>query len=221
MKIISISKFLSKRLRQTIRLAFTGIIVFCLCVLLIGFYNFSSQAKKQADLNNLPKADAIVVLTGEEVRIRSAVKLLKSQYGKRLLISGVSKKVTDRTVIETYAAQSVERYCCIDLDRLSLDTMGNAKHTAEWVYLHNFEEVIVVTSSYHMLRSLELLRQEMPSVQLIPAQVIPSDLKGKSTLAMMASPKVIIEYGKLLVTKARLEPLAKYVWTSLDLRTNS
>ena len=106
------------------------------------------------------------------------------------------------------------------MDRLALDTKGNAEHTAQWAELHGFKRVIVVTSSYHMPRSLEHLRHQMPAVDLIPAQVIPSDLKGKSTLSMMATPKVIIEYGKFLLTRANLEPVVKYMWTSLDFRSN-
>lgn len=215
------SKYPVKKLKQSIRIAFTGALVFCFTAFFLSFYQFASQASKEANLRTLPKADAIVVLTGEGGRISSAVKLLNARNGKRLLISGVSQKVSDKTVYETFAAQNAERYCCIDLDRLALDTKGNAKYTADWVSLHNFKQVIVVTSSYHMPRSLEHMRKKMPNVDIIPAQIIPADLKGKSTLAMMTAPKVIIEYGKFLLTRTNLEPMMKYMMTSLNFKTNS
>jgi uncharacterized SAM-binding protein YcdF (DUF218 family) len=205
-----------KKLRSSLQILTTSSFVFVICLLVLGFYSFSTKATQEADLRSLPRADGIVVLTGEESRIHYAIKLLQARHGKRLLISGVSTKVSDRTVLNTYALDNPERYCCIDMDRLSLDTKGNAKHTAEWISLHDFKRVIVVTSSYHMPRSLEHLRKQMPSVEFIPAQMMPSDLKGNSNFAMMASSKVLIEYGKYLVTKLHLEPVLKYVRASLD-----
>jgi len=202
------------------KMIFACAVVFAITVFATSFYQFAEKATWQANLDALPKADAIVVLTGEDSRIYSAVELLKAQNGKRLLISGVSTAVSDKTVYETYASKNAERYCCIDLDRLSLDTKGNAKQTAHWAALHDFRRLIVVTSSYHMPRSLEHLRKEMPAIDLIPAQIVPADLKGKSALAMMTNPKVLIEYGKLLLTRIHLDPIAKYMWTSIDFRSN-
>ncbi len=209
-----------KQIKQAAKISFAGTIVFCISLFSAGFYQFAMQASKEANLLSLPKADAIVVLTGEESRIHSAIDLLEARYGKRLLISGVSNNVSDKAVLRAYAPETANAYCCIDMDRLALDTKGNAKNTAEWAELHGFKRVIVVTSSYHMPRSLEHLRHKMPAVDLIPAQVIPADLKGKSPLSMMVTPKVIIEYGKFLLTRAHLEPVVKYMWTSLDFHTN-
>ena len=213
-----LSKYFTKRLRQYVRIVFTSALVFGFTTLFVSFYQFASHASKEANLQTLPKADAIVVLTGEGGRIPSAVELLKARNGKRLLISGVSTDVSDKMVYKTFASQSSERYCCIDLDRLALDTKGNAKHTANWVSLHGFKQVIVVTSSYHMPRSLEHMRNKMPAVDIIPAQIIPTDLRGKSTLAMMTSPKIIIEYSKFLLTKTKLEPVIRYMFASLDFK---
>lgn len=217
----SFNFFALKQLKQAAKISLAGLVVFCISLFGAGFYQFAFHASKEASLLSLPKADAIVVLTGEEIRIHSAIELLQARYGKRLLISGVSNDVSDKAVLNAYAPKTASADCCIDLDRLALDTKGNAEYTAQWAELHGFKRVIVVTSSYHMPRSLEHLRHEMPSVDIIPAQVVPADLRGKSTLSMMATPKVIIEYGKFLLTRAHLEPVVKYMWTSLDLRTNS
>lgn len=208
------------RAKQIARLSVMSAAVFCLSFLCISLYQFALISAKEARLDTLPKADAIVVLTGEDKRIHSAVELLKQAHGKRLLISGVSEEVSDKAIIKAYAPDNTTANCCIDLDRLSLDTEGNAEHTAEWADQHGFNRLIVVTSSYHMPRSLDHLRRQMPLAELIPAQVIPQDLKGKNTLSMMFSPKIMIEYGKLLLTRLKLEPVAKYMWTSLDSSVN-
>ena len=210
--------------RSYMKLAKTGfacVLVFCMSLFGVGLYQFASIAAKEATLKSLPTADAIVVLTGEDSRIHSAMELLQARNGKRLLISGVSNDVSDNAVLKAYAPQTANAYCCIDLDRLALDTKGNAEHTADWAKHHGFKRMIVVTSSYHMPRSLAHLRKTMPNVELIPAQIIPSDLQGKSTLSMMASPKVIIEYGKYLLTRTKLEPVIKYMWTSLETTAKS
>lgn len=220
MKAIKDHYGLTQQLKISGKILLLGLMTFAITVFLTGFYHFAANANKEVNLKALPKADAIVVLTGENSRIYSAMELLEARNGKRLLISGVSKEVSDKTVYEAYAPASAERYCCIDLDRRSLDTKGNAKQTAQWASLHGFKELIVVTSSYHMPRSLEHLRKEMPHLKLIPAQIIPSDLKNKSVFAMMTNPKVFIEYGKLLLTHINLDPVAKYVWTSFHFRNN-
>ena len=211
-----------KNIKQASKLLVACVAVFCISLLSAGLYQFAAHASKEASLNALPAADAIVVLTGEENRIHSAVELLKAKNGKRLLISGVSNTVSDNTILKTYAPKTANAFCCIDLDRMALDTKGNAVHAANWVNQHGFKKIIIVTSSYHMPRSLDHLQRTMPrSVELIPAQIIPTDMRGKSALSMMLNPKVIVEYAKFLLTRAHLDPVAKYMWTSLDFNTNS
>lgn len=213
--------FKLKNIKQAARLFVACTAVFGISLFSAGLYQFAHHASKEVSLNTVPKADAIVVLTGEENRIHSAVELLKAKNGKRLLISGVSNSVSDNTILKTYAPKTANAFCCIDLDRMSLDTKGNAIHSANWAKLHGFKKVIIVTSSYHMPRSLDHLKRTMPGVELIPAHITPKEMQGKSTLSIMANPKVIVEYTKFLVTRIHLDPVAKYMWTSLDLRTNS
>jgi uncharacterized SAM-binding protein YcdF (DUF218 family) len=221
MKTAKARQFKLRKIKQATKLLVACVAVFCISLFSAGLYQFAAHASKEASLNTLPMADAIVVLTGEEDRIHSAVELLKAKNGKRLLISGVSNSVSDDTILKTYAPKTTNAFCCIDLDRMALDTQGNAVHTADWAKKHGFKKVIIVTSSYHMPRSLDHLQRTMRGIELIPAQIISKDMQGKSALSIMINPKVIVEYAKFLVTRAHLDPVAKYMWTSLDLRTNS
>jgi uncharacterized SAM-binding protein YcdF (DUF218 family) len=63
----------------------------------------------------------------------------------------------------------------VDLGRAALDTRGNAAETSEWVARHGFSSLIVVTSSYHMPRTLIEYARAMPHVQLIPHAVLSSN----------------------------------------------
>ena len=104
-------------------------------------------------------AEAVVVLTGGANRISAGLKLLRENHGRRLLISGVSATTT-RSDLGRILNDNIMMFgCCIDLDREARDTRGNAVQTAEWVRLHRFQKILLVTSSYHMPRSLMLLQE--------------------------------------------------------------
>jgi uncharacterized SAM-binding protein YcdF (DUF218 family) len=120
------------------------------------------------------QADGIVALTGDEDRIPVAVRLLAEGKGRRMLISGVNKSTRAPELINLNAADSYEARlfrCCVDLDKRALNTEANAFETTAWVRSQGFRSLIVVTSTYHMPRTLIELRQAMPDVELIPYPV--------------------------------------------------
>ena len=118
-------------------------------------------------------ADGIVALTGGKARIGEAVKLLSFGRGKRMLITGVNPKTTSEQ-LELLLPQGRELFkCCIDLGRRAEDTTGNAVETRDWVDLHQFKSLIVVTSSYHMPRTLVELARFIPDAEIVPHAVVP------------------------------------------------
>ncbi|MFP3920387.1 MAG: YdcF family protein [Dichotomicrobium sp.] len=123
------------------------------------------------------KADAIVVLTGGESRVTEAVRLLASERGRRLLISGVHPKTTGAMLRRVNPEARRLFDCCIDLDRNARDTIENADGTRRWLAQRRFRSVIVVTSSYHMPRGLVELRRALPELKLIPYPVVPAKLR--------------------------------------------
>jgi uncharacterized SAM-binding protein YcdF (DUF218 family) len=140
-----------------------------------GFVRFSNSvaALTTADA---PTADAIVVLTGGADRIAEAMTLLVDGRAERLLVSGVHAGTPIEAITEPLGVDAELVACCIDFDRDALDTRGNADATAAWVAEFGFDSLIVVTSAYHMPRSLAELERLMPEVTLIPSAVpLPSD----------------------------------------------
>jgi len=120
-------------------------------------------------------ADGIVVLTGGRQRIAAAVDLLKGGKGRRLLISGVNP-VTDRAdLLAASGADPALFACCVDIDRAALDTIGNAEETAKWLNDHDYGSAIVVTSNYHIPRSLLEMHRTVEGVRLIPYPVVNTD----------------------------------------------
>lgn len=150
-------------------------------------------------------ADAIVALTGGKARIGEAVRLLSEKRAKRLLISGVNPSTTKEHLRRLVSEGNDLFKCCIDLGRRAEDTTGNAEETRKWVEQHGFKSVIVVTSSYHMPRTLAELKRVMPGIVILPHTVEPLSFRSddwwrdKEVLRLMMS-----EYVKYLPALARL-----------------
>ncbi|MDQ0475152.1 YdcF family protein [Labrys wisconsinensis] len=166
------SRFLRGKLARRI----AGLVCFCFIAaaawVVVDFARFVSTLE---DHEHRPagSADGIVVLTGGADRIADAVDLLAEGRGKRLLITGVNP-ATSKTAISATAPRTSDLLaCCIDLDRNALNTVGNALEAARWVREKHFHSIIVVTSSYHMPRSLMELRRVLPDTDLIAYPVVP------------------------------------------------
>ncbi|MEH6411125.1 MAG: YdcF family protein [Hyphomonas sp.] len=147
-----------------------------LVFLLLGVvaFDFLMFARRAAD--SVPatarQADAIVALTGGSgLRIAAGVGLVTAGHGERLLISGVNPDVGIDELV-TLAGGAPETYaCCVDIGYRAETTIGNAEETAAWAYEHGFSQLIIVTSDYHMPRSLILLQRAMPDIELQPYPV--------------------------------------------------
>lgn len=175
------------------------------CILFAaGFVVFASMISPDHAPDG-KNADGIVALTGGKARIGEAVKLLSVGRGKRMLITGVNPKTTSEQ-LELLLPQGRELFkCCIDLGRQAEDTTGNAIETRDWVNLHQFKSLIVVTSSYHMPRTLVELARFIPDAEIVPHAVVPRSFQtsdwwsDRDVLRLLFS-----EYVKFLPALARL-----------------
>jgi uncharacterized SAM-binding protein YcdF (DUF218 family) len=181
------------------------LILLAVAGLVAGFVVFATRvvdASPPAD----PHAEGIVVLTGGSARIEGALHLLADGRAKRLLISGVNPAVRPAELADTLdPALSAAFACCVDLGRDARDTIGNATETRDWVARHGYASLIVVTSDYHMPRSLAELRDALPGVKLIPYPVVSPDLHLENWWRDPAPFTFLTrEYGKYLLTAVRL-----------------
>ena len=146
------------------------------------------------------KADAIVALTGEGGRLAPAVLLLEHGGGKRLLITGVNKATTKRGLKTLLQDAGAAFDCCADLGFTATDTRGNAEEAANWAREHDYRSLIVVTTSYHMPRSLAEFAAQMPEVKLVPFPV-PEE---RNPTAWQTFRRLHGEYVKFLASLARI-----------------
>lgn len=138
--------------------------------LFAGFLHFVSQVPSGEQVTPA-RGDGIVALTGGAERLSDALLLLASGRGQRLLISGVHPETTERELARAQPDYLAFARCCVDLGRRALNTAGNAVETRRWAESHGFHSLVVVTSGYHMPRTLMELAREMPGVELFPYAV--------------------------------------------------
>ena len=156
------------RLKPIVSLAFI-----LLCLWMGGFLTFMSAVEDRPP--TLPhNIGGIVVLTGTPARLTAGFDLLKENEGARLLVSGVNSKVTRETLRQATGQSSELMGCCVDLGRLARNTEGNAYETSLWAKSNNYDSLAIVTSAYHMPRSLVELKRQMPGIKLI-AHPVASD----------------------------------------------
>lgn len=175
---------------------------------LAGFVGFLRLVPSGGDHLN-EKADGIVALTGGAERLSDALRLLAAGGGKRLLISGVHPATTENELARAQPDYAPWARCCVDLGRRALNTAGNAVETKRWVERHQFRSLIVVTSGYHMPRTMMELAREMPDVALIPHPVVTDRLRGEPWWRDWATAKLMggeyVKYVAALV-RVRLAP---------------
>ena len=167
---------------------------------LIGFvvFVFYVLSFQQPHLND---TQAIVAWTGGEYRIQTAFKLLEQKPNTRLLISGMNKSVSPTLFLSDIPS---EQHAKIDLGYQATTTEGNAIETAEWVYKNNIHSVTLVTSFYHMPRSLLEFKHALPRTDVYPYAIWPKDFQESvKWIHTRSAFQLFIEYHKYLFVKLR------------------
>lgn len=160
------------------------------------------------------RAQAIVVLTGGELRLVAAAKLLADGRGARLLISGVNPQTPPESLQRISGLPHRLFVCCVDIDN-AVTTADNAEQTRAWAEAKGFKRLIVVTASYHMPRSLAELQRRMPGVVLLPHPVVPHSLRPERWWTDPYTARVLLwEYVKFLPSAARYGIARLLPWNS-------
>jgi len=169
-----------------------------------GFGVFATHVSELTTPRNVPRADAIIVLTGGQARVDAALALLKAGKGKRLLISGVNPSTDRKALQEVTGADRRLFTCCVDFDYAALDTIGNAEESAKWVRSHEYSSVILVTNNYHMPRSMLEVGRLLEGADLKPYPVVNTRIADGGWLTKPEALRVIFtEYTKYLAAIGR------------------
>ena len=119
----------------------------------LGFVLFTRYINS-FDIDTNTKTDAIIVLTGGRNRISEGIRLLNENLADKLFISGVPENISIGQ-IEKQAKIKADDENKIELGRKAKNTIENAIETEEWIKKNNIKSIRLVTSSYHIPRSLQ------------------------------------------------------------------
>lgn len=178
------------------RLFLIYMIVLLISCWVIGFIIFASVAIA-TKYHPVEKADAIVVLTGGNDRIKEAIRLLQEEKAPRLFISGVHESVTGYHLLKEISPQWQEK---IELGYQAKTTHMNAIETAEWVNKNKIKSIILVTSFYHIPRSLLEIRNFISGVKITPYAVFPKSFdENTDWIHTRYAWQLFLEYHKFLI----------------------
>ena len=130
---------------------------FFLFTILVGFTFFLDKIEyKEINLNS--NIDGVAVLTGGKGRIKLGLELLEGNKDLKLIISGVDKKVS----VNSFLPENFKKSRSIFFDKESETTIDNAIVIVDWIDRLNLKNISIITSYYHMPRSMLLLNKLAP-----------------------------------------------------------
>jgi uncharacterized SAM-binding protein YcdF (DUF218 family) len=155
--------------------------------------------------------DAIVVLTGGRLRVETALDLLDAGRAQKLFISGVNPHVDRVELLRVDRRASSDASSRIELGHEAGNTFGNARETAEWMRQEGYGSLRLVTSWYHMRRSLLEFERAMPDTVILPDPVFAARNEPEPWSSWVDVAVLTVgEYDKFLATLVRPEVAA--IW---------
>ncbi|MDH5558066.1 MAG: YdcF family protein, partial [Alphaproteobacteria bacterium] len=119
-------------------------------------------------------------------------------------VSGVAKGIQMEEVLVAAGLTPDELDCCVTLGYMAEDTGSNAIESAVWVHTNKIASIRLVTSSYHMPRSLLEFHATIPGMEVIPHPVFPEHVMVEEWWARPGTASLVVaEYNKYLLAATR------------------
>lgn len=189
--------------RRRLTVAILSVVMLSLVAWLWGLFLFVDRIPDSVE-DAERRTDAIVVLTGGSLRLEKGFELLSAKMADKLLVSGVDKGIPLEDLLKIAGLAPSELECCITLGYMAEDTGSNAIESAVWIRSNGVSSIRLVTSSYHMPRSLLEFHATVPSVEIIPHPVFPENVMVHEWWARPGTASLVIaEYNKYLLAATR------------------
>lgn len=155
-----------------VRLKLTLLLI-AFSIWLYGVFDFYQMT--QSIVSATDQVDGIVILTGGHDRIKTGLEQIVKLNASRILISGVSK-VANLNVMQRRQLNNHNHLLeHIDIGYGAVNTLSNALESAIWVKKHDFKCIGLVTSRFHLPRSLLLFQKVIDDVKIYPIVVDAND----------------------------------------------
>lgn len=164
-----------------------------------GLFYFISIIPRSV-YNTTQTTDAIVVLTGGSDRVEEGMGLLERQMAPLLFISGVNEEVKPEELI-AHTKLSEDYKDRVILGYLADTTRENGLEVADWTLRKDINSIRLVTSNYHMPRSLLNIRIHRPHLTVVPHPVVPDHVKLEGWWQYPGTRNLLVnEYHKWIAT---------------------
>lgn len=154
----------------------------------LGFAYFYSLLPKEGTAAS-GNVDVLVVFTGGSKRIDYAKGLVKDGYEGSVLITGVDERVTKEALLHDVPTNLHNHFT---IDYTAKTTLDNVGVVQLWLANTSSKSIGLVTSYYHMPRSLMLLNRVEGFANVTPFPVFPEEVP----LSFM-----LREYHKFVLTQ--------------------
>lgn len=188
-------------MRTLARGAAVALFAFVVWLAGLGWFTLSSLAPRADPSDN---TDAIVVLTGGKLRLEAGLELLAAGKASKLFVSGVNQQVDREELLRTFGHLPDRVTCCIVLGHTADNTFGNARESAAWMHEEGYRSLRLVTSWYHMRRSLLEFERAMPDTRIVAHPVFAHHLDPERLWGWHGAILLVVEeYDKFLATLVR------------------
>ena len=189
-----------KYLQQMIlRVVFTTL--FIISSWILGLYYFIEHIPEQSAGVEM-ETDVIAVLTGGAMRLEEGLEAFANIKAKKILISGVGDGFTKKILLsKTNKNKYFKRIDPnnIILGSIASNTTENALETKLFMDLNHYISLRLVTSDYHMPRSLLVFKRIMPEIIIIPHPVFSNGFHKAGMYVSLPSLRIVAnEYNKTI-----------------------
>lgn len=182
-------------MKKFIKFCVSGVVIAAM-LWFVGFVAFNNTIYNPKRLV-MKKTDAIVVLTGGKNRINVAKNLFNDGMAEKMFISGVSKKASIDDVIAQGGADALYKEN-IEIGQEAKNTVENAIEVDEWIKKNDIKSIRLVTSNYHMPRSIEELKAKNKDVEIVVHPVFSDNVSKKWWKQAGSFMFIANEYNKFL-----------------------
>ena len=155
----------------------------------------------------------IVILTGGTNRIKDGLKIIKDfrkskKSNYKILVSGTGKGFTKNSLKNQLGSNFNPKLiqCCIDLDKVSKNTITNAIETYKWTKKNDIKEFILITSNYHMPRATLEFKNVMPNLKIYTYAITPKKHDIENWLSSYQTFSLVFtEYCKFIIAGLRIK----------------
>ena len=200
-------------------LTFRNIFFIALLILIITYFLIELLHFKEKIIANEKYPNKIntniVILTGGTNRIKDGFDIIKkfdekSKYKIKILVSGTGKGFTKLSLQNMLSPDFDLKLikCCVELDAISQNTYSNAKQTWKWSIRNNIKEFILITSNYHMPRSILEFKNKMPNIRILTYPIKPRKHEINNWLNSFETFSLIFnEFCKFIISNIRINIL--------------